>query len=180
VSALLMRNTIMTEKIARRGVRVPVDYAPDFLGGVLVREAMSGKPITLRDDQTLASARAWINARGPGTSHQGFPLLNAGDHLVGVLTRRDLLDPSRREDDTTPLRELLRRPPVISYEDATLREAADHMVNHDIGRLPVLDRSTRRVVGVITRSDLLRAHRRRLREAHEAEEGLLSRNGSGG
>jgi CBS domain-containing protein len=177
VSALLMRNTIMTEKIARRGVRVPVDYAPDFLGGVLIREAMSRRPITFRDDQTLASARAWINARGPGTSHQGFPILNAGDHLVGVLTRRDLLDPSRRDDDVTPLRDLLRRPPVIAYEDATLRDAADHMVNHDIGRLPVLDRATRRVVGVITRSDLLKAHRRRLKEAHEAEEGLLSRNG---
>ena len=52
------------------------------------------------------------------------------------------------------------------------------MVNHDIGRLPVLDRATRRVVGMITRSDLLKAHRRRLRETHEAEEGLLSRNGT--
>jgi len=47
------------------------------------------------------------------------------------------------------------------------------MVSHDIGRLPVLERETRRVIGMITRSDLLAAHRKRLREAREAEGGLL-------
>ena len=39
ISSLLMRNTIMTEKIARRGVRVPTEYAADFLDQVLVRVA---------------------------------------------------------------------------------------------------------------------------------------------
>jgi CBS-domain-containing membrane protein len=47
------------------------------------------------------------------------------------------------------------------------------MVNHDIGRLPVLERETRRVVGMLTRSDLLASHRTRLREMRDAEQGLL-------
>ena len=60
------------------------------------------------------------------------------------------------------------------YDDCTLRDAADHMVNHDIGRLPVIDRETRRVIAMITRSDLLAAHRQRLREMQEAERGLVA------
>jgi hypothetical protein len=43
------------------------------------------------------------------------------------------------------------------------------MVNHDIGRLPVLDRTTRRVIAMLTRSDILAAHRTRLRETRDAE-----------
>src|SRR5438045_9612315 len=51
VSAMLMRNTIMTEKLARRGVRVPSEYAADFLDQILVGAAMSKSVVTLRDDQ---------------------------------------------------------------------------------------------------------------------------------
>jgi CBS domain-containing protein len=173
VSALIMRNTIMTEKIARRGIRVPVDYAPDFLAGVLVRDAMSKTLVHLRATQTLAEVRQWIDAHGPGTRHQGFPVLDDGSNLIGVLTRRDLLDPERAA--TTTLRELVKRPPTVVYIDASLRDAADHMVNHDIGRLPVLERETRRVIGMITRSDILAAHRTRLRETGQADASLLAR-----
>jgi chloride channel protein, CIC family len=171
VSALVMRNTIMTEKIARRGVRVPVDYAPDFLAGVNVREAMSKTLVSLKADDSLETVRNWIEQRGAGTTHQGFPILDEQSHLVGVLTRRDLLNPDH--PGTKRVRELVHRPPKVVYTDATLRDAADHMVNHDIGRLPVLERETRRVVGILTRSDLLASHRTRLREMRDAEQGLL-------
>ncbi|MGB7160542.1 MAG: chloride channel protein [Tepidisphaeraceae bacterium] len=171
VSALVMRNTIMTEKIARRGVRVPVDYAPDFLATVLVRDAMSTTLVSLKAQDALDAVRHWIDGCGPGTSHQGFPVLDEAGHLVGVLTRRDLLDPGHAP--TKRVRELVHRRPSVVYADATLRDAADHMVNHDIGRLPVLDRATRRVIAMITRSDLLAAHRQRLRESREADSGLL-------
>jgi H+/Cl- antiporter ClcA len=162
VSSLLMRNTIMTEKIARRGVRVPAEYEADFLDQVLVRDVIRNTLVTLRGHQTLQSVRDWIASRAAGSTHQGFPVLNGDGHLLGVLTRRALLDPANRADQT--LAELIARPPVIVYADNTLRDAADHMVNHDIGRLPVVDRETRQVIGIVTRSDLLGAHRRRLSE----------------
>jgi H+/Cl- antiporter ClcA len=170
VSSLLMRNTIMTEKIVRRGVRVPAEYEADFLDQVLVRDAASKTLVTLRGDQTIASVRDWIGSRTAGSSHQGFPVLDGDATVLGVLTRRVLLDPTVAADKR--LAELLTRPPVVVYADNTLRDAADHMVNHDIGRLPVLDRETRRVVAMITRSDLLGAHRRRLREQRESAASL--------
>src|SRR5205814_2079048 len=94
VSSLLMRNTIMTEKIARRGVRVPPEYEADFLDQVLVREVASKTLVTLSGEQTIQSVRDWIGSHAAGSTHQGFPVLDADANLLGVLTRRVLLDSS--------------------------------------------------------------------------------------
>jgi H+/Cl- antiporter ClcA len=166
VSALLMRNTIMTEKIARRGIKVPADYEADFLDQARVKDVSSKSLITLKSMQTIESVRSWISSRSPDSIHQGYPVIDEGGHLLGVLTRRLILDPS-----TPPgakLAEMIHRPPVVVYDDNTLRDAADHMVNHEIGRLPVIERRTGRLIGMVTRSDLLGAHRKRLREHREA------------
>jgi CBS domain-containing protein len=88
--------------------------------------------------------------------------------LVGVVTRRDLA----RGDVTggQTVRALIRRDPVVVYDDSTLREAADAMVHAGVGRLPVVSRRAERtVVGIVTRSDLLGAHARRLAHARIAE-----------
>ena len=165
ISSLLMRHTIMTEKIARRGVRVPADYEADFLDRRLVRDVASRELVTLRTIQTVADVRQWIASHSPGSSHQGFPILDEHGVLHSVVTRRGLLDPSTRSDSS--LEDLATRPPVVVHDDNTLRDAADHMVRHGIGRLPVIERSSGKLVGIITRSDLLGAHR--LRIAHNSE-----------
>ena len=174
VSCLIMPNSIMTEKIARRGVRVPAEYSADFLDQIPVRDACSRNPVMLRADQTIADVRAWMTGNAAGTSHQGFPVVDGDGLLNGIVTRRDLLDPARPA--TQRVAELIKRPPIVIYDDCTLREAADHMVNHDIGRLPVVSRLNRKkVMGMITRSDLLRAHRRRLEDMHRAEQAIRLR-----
>src|SRR5690606_33647410 len=91
VATLLMKNSIMTEKIARRGIRAPSDYLADPLEQVLVRDVASAPVVTFAADQPLSEAREWIVGGGPGATHQGFPIVNAAGTLVGVLTRRDLL-----------------------------------------------------------------------------------------
>jgi CBS domain-containing protein len=166
VSCLLMRNSIMTEKIVRRGVRVSSEYHADFLDRIFVREMAATPVISLRTDQTIGEVQLWIHAGGSDRSHQGFPILDAESGLLAsVLTRRDLLDPQR--DPATPLREVIHVRPTMIYDDCTLREAADHMTNHDLGRLPVARRDAPgRVIAMLTRGDLLRAHRKRLDE-HE-------------
>lgn len=158
-----MRHSIMTEKIARRGVRVPEEYLADALHQILVRDAASIPAKSLRADDTIAALRRWIDTGEPHTSHQGFPVVDAQGHLLGVVTRRQFLDP--KADPAAPVSSLIRRHPVIVYDDSTLREAVDHMVNHGVGRLPVVSRADpSQLLGVITRSDLLEANRRRLDE----------------
>jgi CBS domain-containing protein len=165
-SALLMRNTIMTEKIARRGVRVPAEYEADFLDQILVRDACSQGVIALRDDQRQSAVRAWIESGAKGSSHQGFPVLGDGGFLVGVLTRRDLLAPAKDGDPLVG--EMIRRAPSYIYDDCTLRDAADHLVRHEIGRLPVVSRgNSGKLIGILTRSDVLGAHRRRITESEK-------------
>lgn len=164
VSALLMRNTIMTEKIARRGVRVPAEYSADILEQILVGEVASTDVVCLRDSQNVGQVLTWMNSAGAAASHQGFPVVDENGFLVGVVTRRQLLDPSAPKEELVT--KLIQRPSKVVYPDSTLRAAADHMVNHEIGRLPVIARNgPPKVVGIITRSDVLAAHRRRLIEA---------------
>jgi H+/Cl- antiporter ClcA/CBS domain-containing protein len=153
VSSLLMRNTIMTEKLARRGVRVPDEYSADYLHQIAVGDACSRDVVTFRDSQTLADVTAIVN------SHQGFPVVDGDGNLLGMITRRDVLG----RDPSTRIGELIHRAPAVAFPDSSLREAADHMVREHVGRLAVVERDApRRIVGILTRSDLLSAHAKRL------------------
>ena len=155
-----MQNTIMTEKLARRGARIPTEYAADFLDTVLVRDAMKRDVVTLAAGELVGTARAWLASKDPRAAHQGFPVVDGGT-LVGVVTRRDLLDGA--VDAAALVRDLVKRAAIVLRETSSLREAADQMVDAEVGRLPVLggaDGLT--LVGILTRSDVLGAHRERL------------------
>ncbi|HYM21010.1 MAG TPA: chloride channel protein [Candidatus Kapabacteria bacterium] len=170
VSSIMMKNTIMTEKIARRGVRVPSEYQADFLDRILVRDLDLAAPITLDASRTLESVREWIATGTPGSEHQGFPVLENGN-LIGVITRRDIISP--RMSGEASLKDIISRAPICVYDDCTLRESADHMVSHNVGRLPVISRTTPpKLIGIITRSDLLAAHRQRLEEHYKEHQTL--------
>ena len=165
ISALMMRHSIMTEKLARRGIRVPEEYSADFLDQILVKDAASKQVVTLAATQSLREARAWIEAGASGATHHGFPVVDEGGAVIGVLTRRDLLEAPH--DQASPLRDLVRRDPAVAFEGHSLRQAADHMVREGVGRLPVLDADSK-LVGILTRSDLLEAHSARLESAEIA------------
>jgi len=161
VALLLVRSSIMTEKLARRGTPVRTEYTADFLDRVLVRDAASRDVVTLSASQRVSEARVWLATRERATSHQGFPIVDAEGNLLGVVTRRDLLDPQM--DESLTVGQLVSRRPAVVFEHNTLREAADHMVHERVGRLPVVSREEpRKVVGIISRSDLLAAHQHRL------------------
>lgn len=162
VSCLLMKNTIMTEKIARRGIRAPVNYTADPLEQILVSEIASTQVVSLRNSDEIGKVREWIQSGGSGSTHQGFPVLDAEETLIGVVTRRDILsaDTSQRT-----VMHLIRTAPIFVCDNSTARDAANQMVVHSIGRLPVVKQnSSQRVVGMISRSDLLRAYRHRIQE----------------
>jgi chloride channel protein, CIC family len=168
VSLLRMKHTIMTERLARRGTPVRTEYAADYLDQLLVRDYAAGQVVTLGGQQTLAEVRRWMADGAGGAGHQGFPVLDQSGGLMGVVTRRDLTDPKVGDDATVG--SLIKRPPVIIFDDNTLREAADHMVRARVGRLPVVSRKApRQVVGILSRSDLLEAHEDRLDEASSAQ-----------
>lgn len=158
VSLQLMRHSIMTERIARRGVRVTGEYAPDQLDAVTVLAYASPDVVTLAAERPIGEVRRWVASGEPGTSHNGYPVVDAAGRIVGVVTRRDLLSGS---PDDAALKSVLHRAPVTVREDASLRDAVERMVQENIGRVPVVraDDPTR-VVAMLTRSDVLAAYRR--------------------
>jgi chloride channel protein, CIC family len=172
VSLFRMRHSIMTERLARRGTPIGTEYEVDYLGQQLVRDHASAAVVTLAPDGPLGEVRRWLAAGADGATHQGFPVVDGSGRLIGVVTRRDLLEPSVPDD--IAVRGVIKRAPVAIHPDNTLREAADHMVREQVGRLPVVSRGAApRVVGIISRSDLLEAHQPRLQAAHARQAAFL-------
>jgi CIC family chloride channel protein len=168
IALLLNRHSIMTEKLARRGAALRTEYAVDYLSHVLVRSVATRDVVTLRAADTIAQAREWLASGGSRVTHQGFPVLADNGVVLGVLTRRELLDPSR--DALQTVAQTITRAPVVVFEDSTLRDAADQMVAEGVGRLPVVERDEpHRLIGIISRSDLLSAHGPRLNAASQVQ-----------
>jgi CBS domain-containing protein len=148
-SCLLMRTTIMTEKLVRRGVTVASEYDVDPLAHVVVAALASRALHALQLTQTVGEALAEISRKG--YRHQGYPIVQDGK-LVGVVTSRELI----AADAATPLAELVSREPVTVRRDETARAAVTRMAEEEVGRLVVV-RDGDEPVGMLTRSDVVRA-----------------------
>ncbi|MBS0570796.1 MAG: CBS domain-containing protein, partial [Proteobacteria bacterium] len=86
----------------------------------------------------------------------------------GIVTRRELLNPAHAS--IARVGDLLTQPPLVVFEDHSLREAADHMVEHNVGSVIVATREApTKLAGVLTRGDLVTAHSQRLKEARDAD-----------
>ncbi|RYZ91747.1 MAG: CBS domain-containing protein, partial [Proteobacteria bacterium] len=157
ISSYFMKNTIMTEKIARRGVQVPHEYAPDFLESVQAMRFKNRPLITIggyeKVEDVLSKFKSGV------LMHQGYPVIDRDHKLMGVVTAKDFTA------DKLGLNvcELIRREAVVAFEDQNLRDVADLMTREQIGRVVVVSRIDRdKPLGIITRSDLIGAHGSRL------------------
>lgn len=162
ISILLMRTSIMTEKLARRGTPIPSEYAIDHLALVPVADVMARQVISVGRDEAIHTVKERFDHDTAYLSHQGFPVLDPDGNLVGVITRRDLAKAPEGVGGLT-IGSLITRSPIVTFPKSSLREAADHMVRHGVGRLPVIDEESGALLGILTRSDLLAGHERRLK-----------------
>jgi CIC family chloride channel protein len=159
ISSFLMKNTIMTEKIERRGVSVPAEYSADFLDSVFARQFVDRVLVSLNESETLWSVRSRITSGELG--HQSYPVINSEGHLVGLVTRRDLFATT---DDNLNVGSCVRRGPITAHPESSFREIADIMTHEKIGRVVIVARGDqRKPIGIITRGDLIGSHEVRLR-----------------
>jgi CBS domain-containing protein len=95
--------------------------------------------------------------------HRGFPVVDADQKLLGILTISDVMEMSLSEPDAAlTARDLIRLDPIVAHPEETCREAAERMAESGIGRLPVLSQG--KLIGIITRSDLLKPRLLRFEE----------------
>jgi len=176
VAITFMRNSIMTEKLARRGLRIPVGYEADVLQQITVDEVMDRQPVVLSAEMLVRQLADEI-ARGEGhfSDHQAFLIEDAKSHLVGIITRGDVL----RALETSPEQTILEAGNdelVVTYPDESLHDAVAKMVRNDIGRLPVISRDEiTRPVGYLGRRAVFQARLRRLDDEHKVQPGWLAR-----
>jgi len=170
------KNSIMTEKLARRGLHIHQDYEPDVLQQVLVGETMSRDFDSVPADMTVGELADRIGRHDPSVSHhQGVFVVDKNQRLAGIITRADLmrsleLDPSGK----ATVLEVSSRDLVVTYPDEVLYEAAAGMLRANVGRMPVVSREDpKKVVGYLGRSGIISARLRRLEEEHVREPGWM-------
>jgi len=173
VTVLLMKRSILTEKLARRGQHIAREYSVDLLELMRVGEAMDKDVPTVPAEMTVAELSKRIADGDPAVSRrQGTIIVGKDRRTLGIITRGDIVRALQRDSSgKMPVLEAGRKDPVVAYTDEPLRDAITRMIHHDIGRLPVLDRNdSNRPVGYLGRASILAARMR-----HHAEEEVRER-----
>jgi H+/Cl- antiporter ClcA len=173
---LMPRASIMTEKLARRGLHIHQEYEADVLQQVRVSETMDPDVPKLPAEMNVSELSDLIARRDPEVCrHQGMFILDAEGQLAGVITRGDVMraldaDPS----GAASVLDAGTRDIVVTYPDEMLHDASAKMLRNNIGRLPVVDRGdSRRVVGYLGRPGIMAARLRRLDEEQVREPGWI-------
>ena len=178
IAVLLMpRASIMTEKLARRGLRIHQDYETDVLQQIVVAETMDREVATVPSDMPLTELAERIARHDPAVSrHQGMLIVGPKGDLAGIITRGDVLRALEGDTKSMTVLQAGSRNPIVTFPDELLHEASAKMLRHDIGRLPVVDRTDPRcIVGYLGRSGILSARLRRLEEESVREPGWAPR-----
>jgi CIC family chloride channel protein len=175
---LMPRASIMTEKLARRGLHIHQEYEADVLQQVRVSETMDQDVPTLPGAMKVSELSDRIARRDLAVCrHQGMVVLDSAGKLAGVITRGDVMralnvDPS----GAATVLDAGSREVVVTYPDEMLHDASAKMLRNNIGRLPVVDRKDpARVVGYLGRPGIMAARLRRLDEEHVREPGWIKK-----
>ena len=172
VTVLLLRRSILTEKVARRGYHVMREYSVDPLTMVRVGEVMDKNAPTIPATMPVMELSDRIAQRDPQvTRHEGLLIVDENQLLAGIITRGDILRALEQGDKNgTTVIEAGSHDLIVSFPDEVLQEAANKMLRNNIGRLPVVSRrDSHRIVGYLGRSNLMAAHLRQLEEEHVRE-----------
>jgi H+/Cl- antiporter ClcA len=156
VTVLLLKRSILTEKIARRGRHLSSEYTVDPFSLRRVGEVMVTAVETLPDTLPISQVMAIFSSDEP--RKKSYPIVDDEGRALGMATRADVL--RWRADlpqNALTLGEFAaERPLIVAYPDEVLGDVVDRMIEHDFGRLPVVERGTDKLLGLLTRKDILR------------------------
>jgi CBS domain-containing protein len=182
VTVLLLKRSILTEKVARRGYHISREYAVDPLELVTIGDVMTVDVVTVPARLPVKDLlQEYFLGSGFG-KHQGYPVVDENGRLLGIVTQGALLEDwvsaFLAGPDGQPLPDkqliiaydLIHGDPVTVYPWETCRAAAERMAEAGVELLPVVSpEQPDRVVGVVTPSNLLKPRADRLSEEVERE-----------
>ena len=169
-TVLVLRRSILTEKLARRGQHISREYSVDVFELMRVGDVMETDIPAIPFETTIGELSRRIADNDPAVSRRQATLIfNGEQRLTGIITRGDLVralenSPGGRMSVLDAGKTSL----VVTYPDEILHDAIAKMLKHDVGRLPVVNRDEPdHVVGYLGRGDILGA-RARLQEEEES------------
>ncbi len=154
ISYFFMDNTIMTEKIARRGVITPSSYEADVLSEIKVKQATTEKGLAISKDMKIGEARSWFEQETDlKTSY--FIIGDEEGGYVGLISSTTLYSAHHSPDKQVG--ELVKRRNLFVHPDETLKMAVEKMAKENVDILPVI--SGDKIEGVLSYQDIFRVYK---------------------
>lgn len=171
-TVLLLRRSILTEKVARRGHHITREYVIDPFESVRIAQIMTSPADTLAGSMPVAEAIGYFSRSDCPARHTSYPVVNETGRLLGVVAHTDL----QRWANENPLagctlEQVMRgHECIVGFDDELAGQIADRMTDSDTGVVPILNAQDKTVVGIVTWRDLMRIRtitleRERKREA---------------
>ncbi|MEX8546046.1 MAG: chloride channel protein [Mucilaginibacter sp.] len=164
ISFLLMENTIMTEKIARRGVFTPNSYQPDSLQKISVAQAIKHEQVILNSGITIKEAKDWLSANPVQESY--LITVNDENEFTGTVKITDIYQ--EKLNPETTLEKIAKENRIWVKDSASLSQAVALMAKQNAEVLPVLSTSNHQVIGVLSYRDIIASYSSQLEENEDA------------
>lgn len=155
ISYFLMDNTIMTEKIARRGVITPSSYEADLLSEIKVKQVVTEKGLAISKDMKVGEARNWFEQETDlKTSY--FIIADEEGGYVGLISSTTLFSAHHNPDKLVG--ELVKRRNLFVHPEDTLKSAVEKMAKENVDILPVM--SGDKIEGILSYQDIFSVYKR--------------------
>ena len=178
VTVLILKRSILTEKVARRGYHIMREYSVDPFDTERVGAVMDAEVVAVPSTLTVAEVASRIAKQAPDViRHHAVPIVDSAGKLTGIITRGDLMRAMETEEGRSKtVLEAGSIDMVTAYADELVQDAVTRMLQAGVGRLIVVDRDDpNQIVGYLGRPGILEARLHRLQEEHGHEPGWLSR-----
>jgi len=158
---LLKGGSIYTIKLMRKGIYL--DLPQPVLSEVSVGEAMHKEVIAVSPLCRISEVRDGIYR----CNYTGFPVVDEG-RLVGMITFDDIRRIPPHEQEKMTVKEVAVRAPITINPHQSAKMAMDLMYENDVGRLAVVEKdNAQKLIGIITRSDVIRAYEREMKRSQD-------------
>lgn len=180
VSVLLLKRSVLTEKIARRGYHLSREYDVDPLEILFVGEVMQTDILIFEQDLSVADAFGAIGDMDPANvvarRQMLYPIVGESGTLDALVTRTQLETAVHHDRAESSVSDVGTHQLVVTHADETLRHVATVMAGNGVDRMPVVDRDDpTRIVGMVSLTMLLAARLRDLQEARDTDRILRMR-----
>lgn len=173
ISFFFMKNTIMTEKITRRGVKTPDSYAPDILETTRVEDVMNEDGLVITEDNTISEVREWLKEEQQYSSNY-FIIATKDNEFKGIISSSNLFGAHHPTDNRVG--DLIKGKVFSIRAQSSLRSAVELMASENIDIVPVVSQDNV-ITGVLSYKDVLSAYKINFDKDYKMEASISLRRG---